>query len=306
MSKEQTTIELIESYLENTMSPEARESFENLLQQDPVVRSEFEVQQQLVNSIKEFRRAELKAQLNNVTVGVGPAALLSLKTAAIITITAIVGLGTFLYLQKEDTSITKIDLEPEQNATTEQVPAKPEATPLATDQVATIDIVGTPDASDQQPNEKSESFSKIAAPTKKPVPQPEQDLANQPAVVSIPTVLQPNKDEDDLSIEELVLPSEQLSQTNSKEQGTLAVENTDNGEYNFHYQFYQDKLFLYGDFKDTPYEILELNFSNGKKLFMFYRGAYYSLKENQIEITSLEALTDNEIIKKLEIIKANK
>lgn len=304
MSKEQNTIELIESYLENSMSPEARESFEHLLQQDPIVRSEFEVQQQLVNSIKEFRKAELKAQLNNVTVGVGPTALLSLKTAAIITITAIVGLGTFLYLQKEDSAITKIDLEPEQNAATEQVPAKPEVAPLSSEQVvATIEVVEIPDATDEQ---KSEPISKSAISTKTPISEPDQDLTQQPAVVSIPTVLQPSKDEDDLSIEELVIPNDQLSQTDNEEQGTLAVENSDNSEYNFHYQFYQDKLFLYGDFKDTPYEILELNFSNGKKLFMYYRGAYYSLKENQVEIASLEALADSEIIKKLEIIKANK
>jgi len=305
MSKEQKTIELIESYLENTMSPEARESFEHLLQQDPVVRSEFEVQQQLINSIKEFRRAELKAQLNNVTVGVGPTALLSLKTAAIITITAIVGLGTFLFLQKEDPPISKIEIEAVEDTPSEQIVAKTEATPLASDQVTTIEVVETP-APDEQLKQKSEPIAKIAAPTKKPVPSSDQETANNPVSVSIPTVLQPSKDEDDLSIDELEMPNQRLSQTDNSEQGTLAVENSDNSEYYFHYQFYQDKLFLYGDFKDTPYEILELNFSNGKKLFMYYRGAYYSLKENQVEIASLEALTDNEIIKKLEIIKANK
>jgi len=300
MSKEQNTIQLIESYLEKNMSLEARDNFEHLLEQDPILRSEVEMQQQLINSIKDFRKAELKAQLNNVTVGVGPMGFLSIKTAAILAITAIVGVGTYLYLQKDSsvTEITPITEHREETISSDQELTLPEEVPS----IAVAEEMATPEPA----SKKSEPIAKTAKTTSK-ASQPNQDQGLiEPAAVSVPTVIQPSKEENDLSIDELEMPNEKISQLDKHEQNALAVENTVHTEYNFHYQFYQDKLFLYGDFKDTPYEILELNFSNGKKLFMYYRGAYYPLMENQVEIASLEALTDQEIIKKLEIIKANK
>jgi len=74
----------------------------------------------------------------------------------------------------------------------------------------------------------------------------------------------------------------------------------------FEYKFFSNKLYLYGDFGKIPYEILELNSSLGKRLFLFYQNEYYSLKMNQKERIPLEKVVEQKLVKELEIIKNNK
>ena len=88
--------------------------------------------------------------------------------------------------------------------------------------------------------------------------------------------------------------------------GKLAVETEKNRRYRFHYKFYNEKLYLLGDFKDSPYEILELNSNGGRRYFLFYQGDYYRLSPDKLKPTPLEKLVDETLVEELRIIQQNK
>jgi hypothetical protein len=84
----------------------------------------------------------------------------------------------------------------------------------------------------------------------------------------------------------------------------LVVNNIpDNRKYDFHYQFDDGKLTLYGQkFRDSSmYEILEF-FGNNKiptTVVLFQSKKYYLLKEGNKEITRLTPITDPALLNKL-------
>jgi hypothetical protein len=69
-------------------------------------------------------------------------------------------------------------------------------------------------------------------------------------------------------------------------------------KYNFHYQFNNGKLQLFGPFDKSLYEILEIN-GDSHAVFLFYRENYYVLDEQQNQITKLHLIKDSALLKKL-------
>ena len=69
-------------------------------------------------------------------------------------------------------------------------------------------------------------------------------------------------------------------------------------KHNFHYQFVQGKLMLYGPFDKSLYEILEIH-GEGHAVFLFYKENYYLLDEAQSNITLLQPIRDGQLLKKL-------
>jgi hypothetical protein len=74
----------------------------------------------------------------------------------------------------------------------------------------------------------------------------------------------------------------------------------------FHYQYYNNKLFLYGDFDSTPYEIFELNSRKDKQLYLFYNNEFYGLKQSQTRITPLQMIKDQEKLNALNALRNKK
>ena len=71
MNTNKNYFDLIDAYLNGEMIDQEAIEFENQLQKDPLLENEFQWQHDIVNSIRDFRQAELKATLNAVDVGVG-------------------------------------------------------------------------------------------------------------------------------------------------------------------------------------------------------------------------------------------
>lgn len=61
----------IEDFVSGKMSPEQASQFQDLVQNDPLLHNEVQLQNDIVNQIKNERKAELKARLNNVPVNSG-------------------------------------------------------------------------------------------------------------------------------------------------------------------------------------------------------------------------------------------
>ncbi len=309
MSKYLNHNELIGSYLEGGMSPDQMLEFENQLHTDPLLRSEFELQQDIVNSLKDFRKSQLKARLDQVPVSMSPTVLVGVKTAAAIVLTGIIGLGSYLYFYTGDVPVEEslttqeitIDESLEQTTTANEIQELPverkskEITEEQIDESSTA--IKEADMIKTQPLAKTEASKEVV----------EEEVVEEIAspVVNSPNIIDPSIDET-VQEETLEMPSAALAQEELSDNPVIEVETAKKDAELFHYRYYSGKLYLYGDFRDIPYEILELNSANGKILYMFYDQKYYQILDDQVELTPLQPLEDAEIIRRLEIIKENK
>ncbi len=306
---------MIGSYLEGGMSPDQMLEFENQLHTDPVLRSEFELQQDIVNSLKDFRKSQLKARLDQVPVSMSPTVLVGVKTAAAIVLTGIIGLGSYLYFYTGDAPLEEtlttqeitIDENLEQATTANEIQELPveskskEITKEEIDENST-DTEVAEDMTKSQPLTKAEASKEVVEEE-----VVEEEVVEEVAspVVNSPKIIDPSIDET-VQEESLEMPSAALAQEELSDNPVIEVETAKKDGELFHYRYYSGKLYLYGDFRDIPYEILELNSTNGKMLYMFYDQKYYQILDNQVELTPLQPLKDAEIIRRLEIIKENK
>ncbi len=305
------------------MSPDEMLAFENQLHTDPVLHSEFELQQDIINSLKDFRKSQLKARLDQVPVSVSPTGIVGVKTAALIVLTGIIGVGTYLFLNNQAES------SPESANELVVEAVEPEVLDEAVETLSSEDLGSAEDnvafednaaveeestavevdnnqidasAADSEVNAKS---SKAVAEATAPNRTEEEQTKVATPVINSPQIIDPSLE--DNSDETLEIPTPKLGETEVSENPVLEVETTkENNHEFFHYQYYSGKLYLYGDFTDNPYEIIELNSTSGKKLFMFYNDNYYRIFDNQVDLTPLKAVQDKDVIKELDIIKENK
>ena len=285
------------------MNPDQMRDFESQLHTDPVLNSEFELQQDIVNSVKDFRKSQLKARLDQVPVSVSPTGIVGVKTAALIVLTGIIGLGTYLFLdqQSAETSPEAIT-----ELVAEETPSL-EVQPPANDTQTAEDLTSLSEEATTAEDTNTETVTDEVITPAEQLPAPQTTTSAKANVekakevtkeeVSTPTVNSPeifDPSIEDNTEETLEIPTPELGETEVAESPVLAVETSteDNGQL-FHYQYYSGKLYLYGDFTDNPYEIIELNSASGKKLFMFYNDNYYRIFDNQVDLTPLQAVQES-------------
>ena len=86
--------ELVGRYLDNEMTEAESLDFQSQMAKDPAIQEELSFQKDLINSIKESRRIELKSRLSDIKVPSSPILhTVGLKIAAVASVTAILGTG---------------------------------------------------------------------------------------------------------------------------------------------------------------------------------------------------------------------
>ena len=308
MSKYLNHSEQITSYLEGHMSPGQMQEFEKQLHTDPLLRSEFELQNDIIHSIKDFRKSQLKTKLDQVPVNVGPSTLVGVKAAAALVISGVIGVGAYLYFTSPDEEIEPITevVAPIESpeVQTETITEAPQELPVTETETKSVETETV--FTEVEPSAPAEQLimDKVEE-VKEPLVANEEETIIADPVVNSPNLIDPNLGHTDVE-ESIEIPTATLAQEGLADNQVVAVETAKKDGDMFHYQYYRGKLYLYGDFRDIPYEILELNSANGKRLFIYYDNAYYKIMDNQQDITPLEELNDQDVIKKLEIIQANK
>ncbi|MBX2969477.1 MAG: hypothetical protein KF803_08890 [Cyclobacteriaceae bacterium] len=273
-------LELLDNYLSNRMSEQDRQAFEQKLEADPELKKEMQIQQSLVENIRQARIAELKTMLNNIPVASIPGGQTALFTKVISSIVVVGIVSTALYFyfdeKTEQTETNTIAEQTEPETPETPVIPEPENTPEETP--ATIE----PD--NAQATEKKTSEKK-SAPSANQKPKldlftPEEEMTNDP-------VLQHER-------EQLAIISEAFV-TSSIEVETDA----NNRKYNFHYLFRNGKLILFGSFEENLYEILEFIAKDKRTVFLYYKSSYYLLDVKKDTPTELVAIRDPKLIQKL-------
>src|SRR5687768_16764423 len=91
--------EMLDDYLANRLGEQEKSAFEQKLNTDPDLKSEYELQQQLINGIKKARVAELKAMMGKIPVPAGSSTgtAIGAKIALWAAVVGVVGTGLYFY-----------------------------------------------------------------------------------------------------------------------------------------------------------------------------------------------------------------
>ena len=286
--------------------------FENQLQKDPLLENEFQLQKDIVNSVRNFRQAELKASLNAVDVGVG-GTFTVLKVAAGIAAIALLGFVAYYYTGNPDNA--QPELVEEETIPVMVEEGKPVETIAETE--TNVEVTQTSEQIDNvtDTEEKTElkdelkagdpatQETKVSATREIVESSQETSKPEQPAI-KLPEVVEEFDREEGQISENIKVPENKLSQVTETYLPKTEVVEMDHRKYSFHYQFYNNKLYLYGEF-DNKYEILELNTPSGISIYMFYKDNFYELEQNQEKITPLNAIENSTLMRDLKTIREN-
>ncbi|HEY5824106.1 MAG TPA: hypothetical protein VIT44_07070 [Cyclobacteriaceae bacterium] len=259
----------------NRLNEQEKEAFEKQLESDPALKADVSLQQQILHGVKNARVAELKSMLNKVPVNTGyTVEFVVARLAAGLVGAGVIGAVIYFSL-------------------------KPEQVPNLSDAAADLSK-----KSGQVEPKKEEPVQTVTEPEEKttaPAEAEEKEIPelqkNSPSELKQPKI-------------EAIDPSEEMAENENapavseSHKGAISVSHiavetdTANKNYDFHYQFASGKLFLYGPFDKSVYEILEINTGN-HAMFLFLKDNYYLLDEKQLKITRLEPIKDPTLIRKL-------
>jgi hypothetical protein len=277
-----SNFELIDDYLANRLDARERESFERQLGNDPALKSEVDIQKQIIEGIRQARAAELKAMLQQVPVTGGGAQIefSVLRIAAGVIIVGALSAAAYYYFNPSEfppidnaaADVTQSDkVIPKEN--------KPESS-VTDPEADKVEPAVTPEKQD----EKKEEI-KPTEDGSKPVVKPKIDLVDPSA--DLQEDEQPGDEQPGLNNRQDISPAHVQVEMDSS-----------NKKYDFHYQFSDSKLMLYGSFDRSLYEVLEIN-SGEHAVFLYYKNNFYLLDESKEEITRLSPIQDQALLKKL-------
>jgi len=278
--------ELLDQYVGNRLNAEEKASFEKKLEADGELKNEYKLQQQIVDGLRKKRTLELKTMLNDVPLsaipGEGPSILV--KISLWVLVAGLVGTGLYFYINEESPV--------EQSITEAVIKETPAEETVSTE----------PEVKDETPAEKApevtpkvkENTSELSSPK---APEQTDEKAVTPSTLD---VFDPSEEPDASST---VKTGDEKAKSASAP--SIIVETQVDKKYTFHYQFRDDKLYLYGSFEKNLYEIMEFFSDNRRTMFLFYKDNYYLLNEENEKVRALSAIHDEALLKKLKDYRGN-
>ena len=279
--------EQIEAYLRNELSVEDKVIFEEMIRRDPLLKNELELQHDIVDVIRHYRKNQLKARLNQVPMDVATTGRSYGYKAAGVALAGLLLVGSLGWLAYDRFA-----------------PAhQPEpVTPNKSQQTDMPDsIFGNP----------SENKTVPATPEVKDQRTPSKDLAPkiQPAVkntnvpkpeVTVPEDGQNTENTLTKTQEDSRVPSGDitLSPVGKNPKSVQVSIISQDPKHQFHYNFSEGKLVLYGRFEQL-YEILDFNSKAGKQVYLYYQQNFYRLNENQVSTAPLQKVNNPQLIQTL-------
>jgi hypothetical protein len=324
MNKEFDNSEKIEAYLRNDLSPIEKAEFEERIARDPLLQNELTLQQDIIASLQDFRKSELKARLNRIDLTEGQATNVNLlfyfKAAGTLAIVAMLGYGSMWLLNQPNSPEPALTEKPANKKIVDTASLQPKSS-LPDNQPSSdkhqISTSAKNESLDKKVSDETEKPLKhtsklrviepirnVAEPTGskaiRPENQSEDKQRESPGSVTkrpdsnseakqLDTV---EKGENPVKNENEQVLGGKISSGSGKGSGGLNITNS-NSPYKFHYTN-KGNLVLYGDFT-KGYKKIELN----EQEYLNFDGNFYFIKANQVNITPLIKVTDEGLINKL-------
>jgi len=303
--------QLIDDYLSDNISIENRTVVEHKIATEPEFKNEFELQRNIVNAIKTTRRLELKNHLENVKIQWYHKIPTGWKVAATVSVASLTAISAYFYFSEPlkrieigsndafEIAVPDNTIPQKPSVQITEIPEEPSETPVNFADEGTKNITDKPTAR----LEESKASPDL---TPEKVKEPDVPETSKEVEVVVPELVDEFEGAQELDIEDAA--GDNLNKINPVRKDLYSnteVKTLRHKKFDFHYELHEGILTLYGNFEEIPYEILEINSSEGKKLFLYYRNNYYMLVSTE-EVSPLNPVTDTTLIKELEIVKNNK
>lgn len=290
------------------MSDKEIADFERQLESDPSLKVESNFQSDIVNGLKEHRKLELKSRLD--AINVGPTWMefaqqsTLMKSLGGVIVASLVGTGIYFVAEK----------------------------PESTEEQATISI----DAPIAESTEYVLDLGKIEEEAKSNELEIPEELNDVSSKEEVKEILQSEDQQSKLIVEaaeeenkakEAFKPSFEAPTVGSVEEenqfassgldeisentassttnNPIDVTHENSNSSTIKYKYYDGKLFLKGDFDKAPYEILEINSSAGRRIYVHYLGSYYKVGVTD-RLTELPIVKDSKVVEELNLLRGNK
>lgn len=303
--------ELLDQYVGNRLSTADKAAFEQKLAADADLKNELAFQQKVVDGIKKARASELKKMLNDIPMSSIPSEGNSMLTQIGIWVAAagLVGTGLYFYLQSDEPT-TPSSPQAEQMAEVEKqneaetVELEPEAAGVESE------IDAQPQETSEAQNPKPESSAPAERKPNVVLPQTEsanaeaskdEEIARKPVAPATLDVFDPTEELEKRKDADVAGPTDEKEPSKAP---SIIVETANDKRYNFHYQFKNEKLYLYGAFEKNLYEIMEFFSDNKRTMFLYYKDNYYLLNEENDRVKALTPIEDTALLKKLKDYRA--
>ncbi|MCU0431249.1 MAG: hypothetical protein MUF42_14895 [Cytophagaceae bacterium] len=291
----------IEAYLTGDLSEVETLSFEKAMSSDPSLKAEVDFQRDVIDSLKDYRKAQLKARLNNLDVSAASSSGSKLMTYAA-SVLAVAGIGAAaLYFtssndqptQKENISQVTVESENSEVQYSEQntQPA------VQSDNSDSDNTDASADKKEKDRKKKSNAADNSTKPTNTPsneLTKPVEPDFNMPGDKFAKA--------DDFTGNTADVPSGEISKGAVKSlKGVEEVTIVDSNPKDLSYQYVNNELYLYGDFNSRPYELIEYNSNKSPRLFIKFDGVIYELKNNTSKPTPMTPVSDNKLLEQIKV-----
>ena len=263
----------IEAYILNNLPEHERITFEELIEQDPILKNELKLQQETIGSLQDQRKAQLKQRLNNIKVEPVTYTLsriTMLESALLVSIVATtIILFALLYGTKSN---------------------------LVAEKVA---------PSNYRSELSFTSYTQVTSRTSKQASNKDEDIKKLPSISQFKssthdyqnTLLNHIEKDQQTTLVTKDKPKEILSKKEETGGSSAAVPQ---GKP-IMYQYYNGKLFVKNN--ESRAQQIPLIINGVTKIYLYYEGKVYELKPNQVEPVTPKQVTDPKIIERVKIKK---
>lgn len=282
--------EKLDDYLSNSLSEAEKQTFEQILQKDPVLRQDLEIQRETVEQLQILRKAQIKARLNNINVHEGSRHQLTrwiwIGSAAAV---LLFGIFSWNLIKPLDTpsenkieksnqifSLEKQDKRVQKTEDEQNLPPKEESKDK-TVELAENESLSTQQIAPQYVAAKVNS-TQIASQKEVLGAKHTKEVANLELASENSLVFHyPNAEERDAYTFE-INPEEELKGVfDGSEPPSLEEQDKQN---QLRYQHYDEQIFTNTDFKFGP---IMMMVGNQQKTFVYHEGYFYELLTEQYE-----------------------
>lgn len=290
--------ETIDSFLRGDLSETEIAAFNKAVAADPKLQQEVSIQRDIIDAVKQNRHQQLKDRLNAIDVkpvGVGFFSTPYVKLAASIGVVALI-VGSFsVFNSNKETISTVVASSATGTESTETSPI-----PSAENASSKTEKTSSATTIEQTENNVTAQSSKVvAANTSKSTKSSNAKNTASDATYEEPSEEPLDSDNAIQGINDNFNMPTMNHDGNTSSISSPQIKVSIVKENNLGYRFFNNQLFLHGNFSNSTYELFELNNKPSKQLFLYFENNYYELIQGKTKVTSLTPITDKAILLQL-------
>lgn len=321
--KDHFDTDYLESYILDKLPEKDKIALEQLIEQDPILKSELQIQKEIIDAIRAQRRIQLKQRLSGIPVNTSSTD--NFYRAVLLGTALVAGLFSIFWFTKGlDSQIAQEQLRQEEKASVQspQTKSSQPSSTILTD-VAELNQSEANSAqeisennTDQVAQYQTESAPRTIRVNARRLTSPvNSTLKPVESLPLVPVKVELSVDKEE-SVQKQVENFQAISKLALNAPNNQPIKEEVKGIFDgpnearledlaarnrLSYQYYNNQLFLYNN-RSWGRE-LRMEIDGQEELFLYYESEYYHLNKNQVERTEPCPIKDQAMIKKLDALR---